>query len=319
MLHAQASPRALGLVRIVVFGMWWWHVLLVRSPEMAGMPVGLLEPVGVLALLPGPVWAVLWTAEALWALKVLLLVGLGVSVLGTRWFRPVAVGTCVLLTLYQGMPCSFGFVNHAEAVPLYAAYILAAFPSADGLSLFGPRRPRRPAAVYRAPLVAVTLVFLLTYTLVATRRLCLGGLGIFFDDTILYQVGGGGVVSPVRLGLRALENPWLVLMLRVGYPIITLHELLAPLCLYSRHFRWCWKAVMVPFHIGTGLLMGIFFPMSLLLIAVVLIDIDWFIAVSLSRQFSSDKITRDRACCDGMPSPIKKDPPVPSRSARRWA
>jgi hypothetical protein len=273
MLHEKASARELGLARIAVFGMWFGHVLMIPSQDMAAVPVDLLEPAGVLALLPGAVWSVLWTPSGLWSLKVILLVGLGATLLGTRRFHTVALATCLLLTLYHGMNCSFGYVNHAEIIPLYAAYILAVFPSADALSLFGPHRLANTLAVYRGALVAVTLVFLLTYSLVAVRRLCLSGPGIFVSDTILYQIAGGGVVPPACLGLKALETSWVIPLLRAGYPLVTLCELLAPLCLFSQAFRRLWKIVIVPFHIGTWLLMGIAFPMNLLFIAVFLTDL----------------------------------------------
>lgn len=276
MLHENASPRTLGLVRIAVFGTWFFHVLMDRNEELAALPAELLEPAGVLALLPGSLWQVLWTPAGLWALKLALLLALALAALGTRGFNAIAAAACVLLTVSQGLPRSFGFVNHAQIALLYAAYVLTAFPSADGLSLSGGEGGvrRRSPALYRAPLVALTLFFLMTYALVATRRLCVGGPGIFIDDTILYQVGGGGVINPTGAGLRALSCRPAVALLRAGYPVITLFELLSPLCLFFRRFRWLWIGMMVPFHLGTWALMGIFFPMSLLLIAVLLTDLD---------------------------------------------
>jgi|HubBroStandDraft_4_1064222.scaffolds.fasta_scaffold148979_1 hypothetical protein len=292
MLHAQACPRTLGLVRIIVFAMWWLRVFQVPIERMAIVPVELLKPAGVLAILPEPFWNAMWTPTSLWTLKILLLLCLAALVLGMRYFQPMALLTCILLTLYQGMPCSFGFVNHAEIAPLYAAYILAVFPSADGLSLSVRKHPPRPAAVYRASILAITLVFLLTYSLVAIRRLCLGGPKIFFDDTILYQIAGGGVVSPASLGLNAIQNPLLVFVLRAGFPIVTLHELLSPLCLFSRYFRWTWKAVMIPFHIATWITMGLAFPMSLVLIAVVLSDLDWLLKFTSLHRYGPIKISK---------------------------
>lgn len=65
-------------------------------------------------------------------------------------------------------------------------------------------------------------------------------------------------------------------MLRIGFPLVTLLELLTPLCVFSRRFRWCWLAVMVPFHLGTGLLMGIWFGYSMALIPFFIVGFDPF-------------------------------------------
>src|SRR5205823_6246364 len=79
-------------------------------------------------------------------------------VLGVPGYAIIAVTTCVLLTLYQGLPRSFGFLNHAQLALLYAAYVLAAFPCADALAI-APARARRERApvLYRAPMLAAAL------------------------------------------------------------------------------------------------------------------------------------------------------------------
>src|SRR5437660_907963 len=100
---------------------------------MADMPVDRIEPAGVLGLIPEAAWPWLWTSAALWTLKILLLIGLTLLVLGAPRYHAMAVAICLLLTLYQGMPRSFGFLNHAQLALLYAAYVLAAFPCSDAL------------------------------------------------------------------------------------------------------------------------------------------------------------------------------------------
>jgi len=52
--------------------------------------------------------------------------------------------------------------------------------------------------------------------------------------------------------------------------------LLTPLCLFSSWFRWIWLAVMIPFHISTGFLMGIWFPYSMALVPMLLGGFDPF-------------------------------------------
>jgi hypothetical protein len=276
-LHANVSPRQLGLIRIGVFGMWLVQVLFDPIPGLADMPVELLQPAGILALLPASLWHVLWTPAALACLKALLLVGLTAAVIGTPRFRLIALLTCLLLTFYQGLPRSFGFCNHAQIAPLYAAYVLALFPAADGCALFRRARPRQAPVMYQAPMVGVSLVFLLAYSLIGLRRICTGGWDVLCDETILYHIvqrsaAPGGF--PIRFGLMLLEYPTLAFLVRAGFPVITLLEVLAPLCLFSTPFRrFCWIPVMLSFHLSTWLLMGIFFPMYIGIILLFLTDL----------------------------------------------
>ena len=46
----------------------------------------------------------------------------------------LAIFTCILLTFYQGLIRGYGYINHGELPILYAAYVLAVFPSAHALS-----------------------------------------------------------------------------------------------------------------------------------------------------------------------------------------
>ena len=281
MLHEHVSAKTLAVARICVYGTWLVHVLCDPIPDMADMPIDLMEPAGILAAIPTAAWEWIWTPIALWILKIALLCGLILLVLGTRGFTAIAILTAILLTFYQGLPRSFGFLNHAQLPLLYVVYILAIFPCTDALAVSVPRdRGQRNPDLYKAPMLAVALIFLLAYTLLAIRRVCIGGWGIFFDDTILYHIGlraaaPGGF--PIPLGLYMLENPALRLMLQVGYPIVTLFELLSPLCLFSRYFRWAWIGVILSFHLGTWLLMGIFFPMFVVIILVFLTEFEGMI------------------------------------------
>ena len=81
--------------------------------------------------------------------------------------------------------------------------------------------------------------------------------------------------------------------LLLGYPLVTLFELLSPAWVFSPRFRWAWIAVMVPFHIGTGLLMGIWFNYNLALIPLLVAG---FVPRWISHVGSDtrDPIRRDR-------------------------
>jgi hypothetical protein len=198
---------------------------------------------------------------------------------GARPYRILAPAACLALTVSEGILRGCGQFPHRYIIVLLLAYLLCGFPAADALTLFPPRTRRtadpRPS---RAALVSATLLLCLTYSLTAARRLSSGGLAIYLDDTILCatatrdaELGAAG-----GWGLWACESVPAAWALRLGFPLVTLLELLAPVCLFSKPFRWGWIAVMAPFHLATGLLMGIWFIHNLALIPVLVGGLDPF-------------------------------------------
>jgi len=179
------------------------------------------------------------------------------------------------MTLCTGIHESFGSILHSRLGTLYAAYVLAAFPSADGISIC-PRRTAASAALHRAPIIAIILVLCTVYSFVGLRRLTAGGIKIFLDDTIIYltvlrsmqmRTAGG-----IAFGQLLLDYPLLAWMVRLGFPLVTLLELLAPLCLFNSSFRRFWLVIMVPFHFATGLFMGIWFIQNSILVGMLMVD-----------------------------------------------
>jgi hypothetical protein len=281
MLHENTSPQTLGFARIAVYGTWFWHVLKDPLEKVAEIPIEYFRPIGILRIMPSPVWQLLYTAEFLLVLKLSMLTCLALLVLGVRPFRCLAIFLCILLTFYQGLIRGYGYINHGELPILYAAYVLAAFPSAHALSLGRGKVNGVSPVMYKAPMVAVALLLCLTYTFVGARRLAEGGLEIFVNGTIVHMValrsfepGPAGT----GYGHLVLAYPWLALLLQVGFPIVTVFELLSPLCLFYRRFRWAWILVIGAFHVATGLFMQIWFTANFLLIFVFLTNIDWLCA-----------------------------------------
>lgn len=284
MLHEKVSPQTLGFARISVYGIWFWHVLKDPLGKVAEVPFEYFSPIGVLQIVPQPLWRLIYTTEFLSALKLTMLVGLALLLLGVGPFRCIAIFTCILLTFYQGLIRGFGYINHGELPMLYAAYVLAAFPSAHALSLRRGQADRAQPAMYSAPMMAVGLLLALTYTFVGARRLVEGGLEIFGNGTIIHMIALRSFEpgpSGSGYGHLVLEHPWLALMLQVGFPIVTIFELLSPLCLFYGRFRWAWILVISAFHVATGLFMQIWFTANFLLILVFLTDIDRSLAAWL--------------------------------------
>ena len=57
MLNEGASAQLLGVIRVVVFGLWILHVSVVHLEDLAALPHELLSRYGVLWLIPPPLWA----------------------------------------------------------------------------------------------------------------------------------------------------------------------------------------------------------------------------------------------------------------------
>jgi hypothetical protein len=276
-LNERVSPQLLGVVRIVVFGFWLANVSLVHLEDLAGLPRELLSRYGVLWLIPPPVWEWMWSAPFLFGLKAALVAGLGWLVLGLPRYQTVAIATCVLITLFDGMEKSLGHINHSKFVMLYASWVLAAFPSADAVSLAPRRGTPAPPVMYAAPVIAISLLIIVPYSMIGAFRIGRSGPDIFFGDAIKHwflKRSYEPTATGFRFGIVVAESAALLAVTKVGFTVVGLLELLSPLCLVSRWFRWLWIPVMVGFHFLSLVTMNIFFWQNVLLILLVMTDCD---------------------------------------------
>jgi hypothetical protein len=171
-------------------------------------------------------------------------------------------------------------------VMLYAAYVLAAFPSADAFSL--SRRRALPAApvMYIAPIVAISLLIAVPYSMIGAFRIGRSGLGLFGSDAIKnwflkrsYEANS----TDFRLGIVVAESSAMLAMTKLGFMVIGIFELFSPLCLVSRWFRWLWVPAMIGFHFLSLLTMNIFFWHNSVLILLVMTNCDRAFAPRLAR------------------------------------
>jgi hypothetical protein len=266
LLHRDANRAALTFFQIYVFGLWLLRIAADPLHRLAVLPPGYYDPVGILRLVPDALHGWLLSVEGLIALKGALLVTLALS-LWPRSFRYSAPVASLLLALYLSLIHGFGGINHAVILSLLAALILALFanlPQPKPLSAHNP---------YAVPLVTVALVVTLSYSLVGLTRLQ-NGPSVFTGDTIVNYVVSRSLRSyyyDFNLGLTAVSWGPAAFLLRAGFPLVTLVELLAPLVLVSRSFRGIFLAVIVPFHLATLFLMEVNFIENLLL-TLVLVD-----------------------------------------------
>ncbi len=290
MLHEGAGPRALGLFRVVVFGIWILQLLWTPVTRGGRLPPELFDAPGLLGLLPGEAWTLLLHPVALGVTQGVLLVLFAAAALGVRPFWVIGPLAALGLLYFDGFAKGWGsYVNHAQFASLYAGILLAVAPAADG---FVPwrrgeaRREQGPArrlpdgapgtGAYRFPLVGTALLVAVTYALIGLHRLRMGGWEIFTGDALpTYMVLRTLEYSgyPFSLSLTLLDQPSALALLKAGFVAITLLEVLSPAALLSRRFRLLWLPAMVGFHLVTLVTMNIFFWENLILLAVVFTDL----------------------------------------------
>ena len=280
MLHRHAGAEAVAILRWVVFGLWF--VTILGAPPVAltaDLPPGFFSPPGVLAALPDGLWDVLLTRPALTGLTVGVLALTLAAAVGVGPYGIVAPLAFAGVFLFDGIQKGQGgFINHAQFGILYGALLLALSPAGDALTPFRwrPAKKRSSGGAYRFPLVGLALLLAVAYSLIGINRFAMGGLAIFTGDAL-----------PINLALRTFEYrefgfEWsvvllqyapFVMLLKAGFFVVSLFEVLTPLALIWRRFRWAWLAVIVPFHLSTLFTMNIFFWENLILLAVVFTNV----------------------------------------------
>lgn len=270
---SDAAPETIRAVRRLVFAVWFLIVLTANVPFVRQFPTSLFTPVGFLRVFPERAHLFLLEPDTFATLKSGTLLALGLAVFFRRFELSAGLISCLALTLIEGIYRGFGgHVNHTNLALLYAAYFVTLFPLVDRVS---GKQKGTPGAIY----VAILGFMLLPYTMTGVFRLAHGHLGIFLNDTMTawalqnsYSTGKG----IWELGKLVLDHPWMGILLNLGFPVITVFEILAPLCLVSRPFRIAFLLVMVPFHVFSWLFLKIFFWHNLILF-VLLLDFDAFV------------------------------------------
>ena len=249
------------------------------------MPDLEFDPPGILKLPPDWFYEAILTAAGLSLLKWVLLAGVIACALGVRPWRAIAIPTVILLTLHQGIPRGlFGYVNHKELGALYATYILAVFP-ATGFSLFAPRTPKprseRDAASTRMMMLLLTSVLLIPYCFVGLYRLSHNDMSVWSSDTFAHFMTrtsfGTNWFGNEGISEALLARPRLLQPLAISFPIGTVVETLAPLCIVHKRFRKMWVISMVGLHLLTWAAMDILFWENMALYPILLVDGDYLL------------------------------------------
>jgi hypothetical protein len=256
-------------------------VTIVQEPfsDIGELPPGLVTRMGPLKLIPNALWGAVLHPSFLLAFKIVLIGVLAAAMLGLRPYRLVAVTAAAMLTVQQAIVQGFGHHSHGTVPLLFVTYVFTMCPAGHRLAVNRSEAPSAfPTAEWALAVMAFTL--LLTYTFTAADRLARSAPEIFLDHSMKYFIAQNFLLKPNALPFQSqvvgylLGRPGINRILDTGFALVTIFELLAPLCLISRRFRYAWLSVIVPFHFSTLVTMKIFFWQNLLLICVLLLDID---------------------------------------------
>jgi len=278
MIQENAGVKTLALLRVVVFGCWLIIAVLFSPRSYSMLPVSIFEPWGayrVINLFPVELLKILLSEWFLRSLKGFLIGGCFFCLLGVRPFKPIAIFTILLIIVYDFVVRGFsGYINHAQIGIFYSALFIAFSPAADSFSIH-KKKLEEPEKDYFFPIILTALTLTLAYSFIGIRRFMVGGLEIFTNDALLtYLIRNTLNYSPYgfELSLTLIEYGWVILLLKVGFFVVTIAEVLSLLILFNNYLRYAWLIIMVPFHLLTLFTMNIFFWENLLLISVLFID-----------------------------------------------
>lgn len=253
LVHRDATPATLRAAQILVVGLWLGKTAGWAWSDLAELPLSLFDAVGVHRWMPASWLPILLDGRVL-EMQRLLAVGL---LLGTFIgpIRPQAfLGAGLVLLHHQGLMYGFGFVNHQELVPLYALFVFA-------VCGWGARRwdERVPGL----PIVTILAMLCIVYSMAGVYRVVRHPELLSDPATMMGWVLLNSA-RPLEYGWRlGLDLPWgpgLAWAMHVGFLGVTALEILAPLALVWRPFRWLFLAVIpLPFHVACLFLMNIFF------------------------------------------------------------
>jgi hypothetical protein len=275
-----ASPAALGAVRAGVCGFVLGEVLLTSFSDLGRLPVTVLRPTGLMQLLPWGFYERLLTPAAMTAFKWLFVVSLAAAAAGA--LTSVSTKTsAVLFLFYQGLLRSFSHFNHDEMPVVYVLCVLAFTPCGDAFSLDAWRARRRgdlrerasDALVYGYPILLTRLLLAWSYFSSGLIKLRVAGLGYLNADNLPALAISNSLDNLHDTHFRlAFWLPQVREYTTAFVALVLLWELLFPLAVFSRRARFLILAAGVIFHLGTLLLMNIFFPYHL---ALYLVFVDW--------------------------------------------
>ncbi len=270
------TAEALGMVRAGAFGFVLCEVLLTSFEDLGRLPLTVLRPTGVMRLLPWGFYERLLTPASMSAFKWLFAAALLAATAGA--LTPVSTkASAVLFLFYQGLLRSFTHFNHDEMPAAYILVVLSFVPCGEAFSVDALRgaRSEQPGGswVYGYPILLARVLLAWSYFTSALIKLRVAGLAYFSPDNLPALAVSNSLDNMHDTQFRA--GLWLPAHREYTPPfvaLVVLWELLFPLAVWLPRARAVILAAGVLFHLGTLVLMNIFFPYHL---AMYLVFVDW--------------------------------------------
>jgi len=263
-LHQNATKGTYQFLCWWVFGIWFGYILFDPLMSLAQYPRSLYFPAGfLLKFLPREVFYLPISYAFLLILKISMLLSIA-AVLSGYYKKWAALAVSILLTVFEGIVRSFGHINHPELLLLFSVFVLTIFFFFEDSLDTG----NADISKYGIPFVAILFIICFTYCFAGIHRLVARGLDIYGTNTITFWIIEEGKRSRLlnwHMEDLMLTNSSINTMMKAGFPLVTLFEILSPFCLVSKRFKYVWLAVMIPFHIMVWTFMGIFFWANLAL------------------------------------------------------
>jgi hypothetical protein len=259
-MNAPADPSRLPRIRVTVLGIWAVVAFMTPYATYARLPEELSVGQGIGRALLDIEWvrSLLWSGHVLTVLKWTAVLGcLAQLAAGRRRPWLMALVFLTVLALDAVTKSLTGYVNHAQIGPLIVLFLVTVFDD--------------DASDARAAVWLVRLALVIPYTFIGLHRLFEGGLEIFLGDALpqyIAQNSAGYSYYGFTVGLRLIEVPQAAALLKAGFAVMTLFELLSVGALAWPRFRPVWLLAMTGFHLATLVTMNILFWENLLLILV---------------------------------------------------
>jgi hypothetical protein len=271
LIHENAPPSALRVLRIVVFGTWFARVAFKPLQELSVVPPSLEERVSIMRLVPHALVPLVHSSAFLYGLKAATLISFALVIAGVA-LRPMMVLSCILMTVFAAHWRGFaGHIDHESILILLAGILLTCFALADKrLESKGQAWPTGPEVPTQSgvPMTAVLALLCLVYTMVGVYRVVHGSPEIWTNHSLTFWAlrNAYETVEPMAgWGKFVITYPWMAKMLELGFPVITLFELTAFAALFSKWYRWSFLLVMVPFHLLSLFVLDVFFWENMML------------------------------------------------------
>lgn len=274
---AGAPAMRLALLRVLVGGFALWYLLprYEMFVEVGRTDPSLFEPVGIMALFPGPI-----PPDVFRLLTIANLVACVAFVLGWR-HRLMAPVFAVLMIVVLCNRNSWSMIYHTDNILLFHIVILACAPSADAISLDARRRRRHegppPPGLqaiapeqswgYGWPIRLMCAVTVLVYFLCGVAKVA-GPLGWGWasGEVLWSQVAVDGLrkellgsgATPLTFTLYEYRS--LLTIMAAGSLVL---ELGAPAAMANRRLGWLWCLATFAMHWGIFAVMGIRFRYQL--------------------------------------------------------